>query len=128
MKLVIILVIPTVLTEMIKVLSTNENLPKLVEGTGAYLKNPPNVSLIAITVCFRFFDYLRYDRMIIGGPDLWIKDQLFEAELYDTWFGFLRSSTPIKPSWAPKQWNHVCFSFASHFGQVTIVSNAMLVL
>ena len=52
------LLVTRTFSKTIKVLTTEEDLSKFKDGSGARLKNPPVVELVDVTVCLRFYEFV----------------------------------------------------------------------
>ena len=107
--------------------------------SGARLKNPPKVSISDLTICLRFYEYLRLDSMLVNSRPFDYDDPFIFFSFYDklergkfeSAFAFLSSPMNYKKisvDWAPLRWHHVCFSYDSGLSRERIVSNGEIVL
>ena len=67
LSLVKILLIIKTGSKTIKVLTTTEDVTKFTDGSGARLRNPPDVQLVDVTVCLRFYQFLLIINTLISS-------------------------------------------------------------
>ena len=63
------LLVTRTFSKTIKVLTTEEDLSKFKDGSGARLKNPPNIHLVDLTICLRFYDFVLVDKFLVHSRD-----------------------------------------------------------
>ena len=120
------LLVTSTFSKTIKVLTTEEDLSKFKDGSGARLKNPPVVELVDVTVCLRFYEFVLVKKKHLissmlssSSPILVIGDH------YPKWIGFQSRWTKVASNidWPIMTWNHICWSFDSETSTNRMVSN-----
>ena len=116
--------------ETIKVLTTEEDLAKFSDGSGARLKDAPVVDLVDVTVCLRFYEFIRVKQkeLINSKYEYDISSPIFALGDYadgNKWFGFLSRWTKLTKNldWPIMTWNHICWSFDNETSIIRMVSN-----
>ena len=107
--------------QSIRVFKSTDNLKNLKNGSGAKLRDPPDILLRDVTICWRFFQYTIRSQFFISSRDFdWLRQQIPSEYLilfmhgvrkrqHDQFVGFLHQGGFIHVEWEPMRWNHVCF-------------------
>ena len=77
-------------SKTLKVLTTERDIAKFSDGSGAKLKSPPTAELVDVTVCLRFFEFIILDKYLISSKyENESVRPIFAIDSFDSkWFGF----------------------------------------
>ena len=118
----------------IKVLTTEEDVAKFSDGSGARLKDGPVVDLVDVTVCLRFYTFLLVERQdIISSNEDQMGSPIFAINYYypgNKWYSFHGRwiKLPKNIDWPIMTWNHICWNFDNETGIIRLVSNGDVAL
>ena len=103
----------------LKVLATTDDLTKFSGGSGAKLIHPPDIQLVDVTVCLRFYDFVLVDKYLVFSKD---DDGTKMAPV----FGIFEGTFPKRFLWyvlwngvwnkmeydfSLLTWHHICWSY-----------------
>ena len=118
-----------------KVFKTTDDLSKAVPcpdflgycGSGARLRYPPDVEMVDLTVCLRFYAFSLDGVLISSQPNpVSLMSTLFIPNFFQQ-FMFQGIFTPFETDWPIMTWNHMCWSFANRTSLIKMVVNGEVV-
>ena len=120
----------------LKVLTTSDDLTTFTDGSGARLRNPPDIQLVDATVCLRFYDFFLMDRMLISSKydhddnmtPIFAIDELSTPKRqlwYGLWYGAWKK---VESDFSLLTWHHICWCYENSTSTIRMVIDGDVVL